>query len=442
MNYKLITDNIIKQCSKSNILQKIIQYGGHNINITIHFMSKEYKIQVDIFDTIDSIIVKIYNEIQRFENINLKFYINNINPENIIYDSDVYINLNISIIDLIIEDLKNKSKFSDKSIIKKLEEIKLKKNSQVKSFKSVESVELSDISILQYNILAPQLAIKMLQDAKTPDGNFIYNAEDMEPEIRLRKIISYIEKAIKTSTSKYLIICLQEVCDIWRDRLIDFFTFYNYEVKFSRDGYEGNSFMGVLLAFPNKLKSKIYYYKVCQEQNIGPELYKFEHIVKRNNNTAIIALLEDTDTGFKFGVITYHMPRIMPNKHKFSFHESNIIADGISNELAKMLYTKINEIMGRNYWIYAGDFNIVPDSQTCKYLEASANSIWKNCVGKYPFTNNGIVQNNQFQACLDYMFYSRNLRCKNVIYTEALKIIPNNKEASDHIPIIANFNTI
>ena len=287
---------------------------------------------------------------------------------------------------------------------------------------------VSDISILTYNILSQNLADAMERDS-VKDGQKVYDLSYMNDNYRWSKISSFISSTINKSTSKYLIICLQEVCESWLSRLRDLFGLYNYNIIYSQDGHAFTGKMGVLIAFPNTLgllNSESY--KVCQEQLETPAIKSNMFQIKKNNNTAILLLFRDRSSNFNFGVVTYQMPRIEPNPDIISLH------------LAQTLSNKIISFMDKNSWVYAGDFNILQDSPAYDFLKSVFKCIWRDFVKGYPLTNNAVIKQKEFSGCIDYMFYSENLDCVSVIFKEALSIMPNSDEPSDHSSIIAKFS--
>ena len=292
------------------------------------------------------------------------------------------------------------------------------------------SVEPTDISILTYNILSQTLANEMERNS-IKDGNPVYDPSYMNEVSRWSKISSYITDAIRSSTSKYLIICLQEVCESWIVRLRALFSFHGYFIFNDQYGSPFNGNFGALIACPNTCTVlNMEFYKVCQEQpnnsTITPDMLKQ---IKKNKNTAILLLLRDESANLNFGVVTYHMPRLNPNP------------DITSLNLAQTLYRKIIDFMGENCWVYVGDFNVLPNSPAYSFLQSRANCIWHDSFGRYPLKNNAVILTDVFSGCIDYMFYSTNLVCVpgSVIFREATTILPNSVEPSDHIPIIATF---
>lgn len=295
---------------------------------------------------------------------------------------------------------------------------------------------MSTISILTYNILSQNLAEQMTNEVK--DDIKIYNNSFMNEDIRWKKISEIIEQKIQESIVQiqseanmdYLIFCLQEVTENWVSMFAQLFAKHNYSYINVQHGRVFNGNMGVMIAWPNILTlAKSEFYTVGQHIMISDEYSK---LAAAKTNTAILLLLEQKDqiNGLKFGVVTYHMPLEPKIPH-------------ISMSHAKVLIKKINKFMENNMWFYGGDFNITPDSRTYLYLASISNCIWYN-INTYPVTNHAFIRGFEFSGCLDYIFYSKNDKIKQleVKYDNLMEIIPNNKHPSDHIPIYAKFKII
>ena len=305
---------------------------------------------------------------------------------------------------------------------------------------------MSTISVLTYNILSQNLAEQMINEIK--DEKKVYDISFMNDEYRWSKISSIIEHKINESVSEtsrqiqqnqeasrqketdHLIFCLQEVTENWVSKFAQLFAKHNYTYINVQHGRVFNGNMGVMVAWPNILTlTKSEFYTVGQHIILSDENSK---LAASKTNTAILLLLEQPNkiNGLKFGIVTYHMPLEPKIPH-------------ISMSHAKVLMKKINKFMENNIWFYGGDFNITPDSRTYLYLLTMANCIWHN-IDKYPITNHAFIRGFEFSGCLDYIFYSKNDKIKqlNVEYENIITIIPNNKHPSDHIPIYAKFKII
>ena len=285
-----------------------------------------------------------------------------------------------------------------------------------------------NITILTYNVLSSNLADLMVNQQK--DNKIIYSSDIMDNNYRFKKISEFIKNQIMTTLESNLIICLQEVSEDWLSLFSQLFSSLNYlsiNVQHGRI-FDGN--MGVLIAYPSKLSIiKSEFYSVGQHIIITDEISK---ISASKTNTAILLILGDPYSNFKFGIVTYHMP-LEPTRHQVSL--SHI----------KVLYKKIIRYMNGTGWILAGDFNILPDSKTYMFLTNQNNigCIWKDKLNYYPLTNHAYIKNFEFSGCLDYIFYTKDkLKCNNVVVNMIKNIIPDQYNPSDHIPILAEFSMI
>lgn len=296
------------------------------------------------------------------------------------------------------------------------------------------------ISILTYNILSQNLAEQMVNEIK--DNKKVYDMSFMNNEYRWAKISNTIESKINESVNEsvtnssinsstdYLIFCLQEVTEDWVSKFSQLFTKNNYKYINVQHGRVFNGNMGIMIAWPSTLTLiKSEFYTVGQHILVTDENSK---LAAGKTNTAILLLLEQSNqiNGLKFGVINYHMPLEPKIPH-------------ISMSHAKVLIKKINKFMEGNNWFYGGDFNITPDSRTYQYLLTMANCIWDK-IETYPITNHAYIREFEFSGCLDYIFYSKNDKIKQIYvqYEKIISIIPNNIFPSDHIPVYAKFKII
>jgi len=205
-----------------------------------------------------------------------------------------------------------------------------------------------------------------------------------------------------------------------------------------------------MIAYPKILTIyKSEFYTVGQHIMISDDNSK---IAAGKSNTAILLILENELTNFKFGVITYHMP-LEPKIEEVSLTHS------------KVLFKKIIKFMNDIIWFFAGDFNITPNSKAYSYITKLACCIWKDCINcsnqncsnqncsnqklittstTYPITNHAYIRNFEFSGCLDYIFFStsKKIECIDIKYTIINSIIPNINHSSDHISIYAKFNII
>lgn len=281
------------------------------------------------------------------------------------------------------------------------------------------------ISVLTYNILSSNLATLMTNERK--NDNIVYSEYIMNNTTRFEKISLFIKENI--IINKDLIICLQEVTEEWLILFAQLFSSLNYRYLNIQYGRIINGNMGVLIAYPNKfgiLKSEFYH--VGQHIKIKD---KNSSYASGKTNIAIFLILEDKKINFKFGIATYHMPC-----------EPTIQEIGLLH--SKLLYKKIISFMKYIPWILTTDFNMIPNTLGYKYMiKHDIGCIWKDKLGYYPITNHSYINNFEFSGCIDYIFYNKNnLECKKIIIDKIDNIIPDEKQPSDHIPIIAIFNLI
>jgi mRNA deadenylase 3'-5' endonuclease subunit Ccr4 len=280
---------------------------------------------------------------------------------------------------------------------------------------------MDKINIITYNVLSSNLADLMQQEIK--DNKKVYPPDIMNNDIRWSKISNFILTKIKSSLSN-LIFCIQEVSEDW---LIQFATLFNsvsYSIINVQHGRVFNGNMGILIAYPSNLTiSKSEFYCVGKHVIITDENSKKS---ASKSNIAILVIFENPSINLKFGIITYHMPC-----------EPSIPEIGLTH--SKVLYKKILRFMKNIKWIFAGDFNMLPDSQAYVYLSSKINCVWKKYLTFYPITNHAYIKGFEFNGCLDYIFYSDGLKCNNIEYNKIKNIIPDKDEPSDHISIFATF---
>lgn len=98
------------------------------------------------------------------------------------------------------------------------------------------------IRIVQYNILSVDLATK-----------FYYvntNTKFLKPDFRWKLLKDKLLLEIKNLS----IICLQEVCFGWLEKLVILFQDLGYYCHYNHYGWKDTGHMGVLIAYPNKYK--------------------------------------------------------------------------------------------------------------------------------------------------------------------------------------------
>eukprot|EP00392_Amoebophrya_sp_AT5.2_P016407 g16668.t1 len=98
------------------------------------------------------------------------------------------------------------------------------------------------IRVASYNVLSPALS--------NPNSHIRCDPDNLHPATRLAKIKEKLRKEVVSSRS---IICLQEVGLSWKGELHQFFDDHDYKVVDSHYGNQHNDFMGVLIAYPDRV---------------------------------------------------------------------------------------------------------------------------------------------------------------------------------------------
>lgn len=308
------------------------------------------------------------------------------------------------------------------------------------------------IRIVQYNILSVDLGTKFYF-MNTP-------TKFLKPDFRW----VLLKEKLMTEIDKFSIICLQEVCLYWLEKLIPFLQEVGYITHYNNYGWKDDGYMGVLITYPNKYKLE-----ALKIINIGDsiesktkiinsesELDKDDIWVKaiRKKNTMLCMRLSVGTKIFCIG--TYHMP---------CFGDSIKILHLIS------AIQLLNKFAGNYKCIFAGDFNMMPNSNLYKIITMGGNyvdfvdkstnydttmfsfkipmvmqSVYKLFGSDPIFTNYAHVVNSEpFSGCLDYIFVSRGWK---VVETDALPTelpeltYPSDTEPSDHLLLAVNLELV
>ena len=288
---------------------------------------------------------------------------------------------------------------------------------------------MNEITVITYNILSQPLAELLLNEKK--QNQSIYRHEHIDHINRWTLLTTKLTNMINTYNNP--IICLQEVPEQW---LILFkYYFQNVKYKYINTQY-GNKFngnMGCLIAYPDNFVLERM--EICQIANeieqkqlsVTPSLQElFENDIvmwsKTKKNTAIFTIFNFKH--IRIGVITYHMPCEYKYLSLMYLH-------------INALHKKAESFMNGTSYIIAGDLNLTPTSIIFKQLTQQLRCVW-NIKNIYPDTNHSYLFGNEFNGCIDHIFY-KDLTCIDVICNSPKNIIPDINEPSDHVPVIATF---
>jgi mRNA deadenylase 3'-5' endonuclease subunit Ccr4 len=306
------------------------------------------------------------------------------------------------------------------------------------------------VRIVTYNILSVSLATKFHFTST--------NTKYLKPDNRW----TLLQKQLLEEIGKTSIICLQEVCLFWLEKLIPFFQTNKYKCHYNNYGWTGSGHMGILIAYP-----KIYTLTSLKMVNVGEYIESrvtpikeekslddvwFKAIKKRN--TLLCLKLKYNDKIFTIG--TYHMPCTI---------------DSIKLLHLISVIQLINKIAENTKFILTGDFNFMPNTLLYKVITEGGNysnnieksvnydttmmslkvpTIMKSAYGSFDkeplFTNYAQTGNNElFSGCLDYVFVSRGWTVNDV------KKLPSNLpeltypslgEPSDHLMLAVKLEMV
>jgi endonuclease/exonuclease/phosphatase family metal-dependent hydrolase len=267
-----------------------------------------------------------------------------------------------------------------------------------------------------------------------------YNKYDSDKNINndfRKRFIFFLLNKWTTSELKPLI-ALQEVTGEWKDDIDKIFINNGYNYFSMNYGFRGNGYFGVVSAVPKK-------YKVLDINYINiPNLFKNnsnliqEEIIDdllKTNHFLIQLILKDTKP---FIFYNYHLP--VPKNESI-----NQIIHAVT--LKKLMCNMKNYPI-----IWAGDFNIKPDSEIYNFIKKNRitlkikniefpdcnlefESSYKSFHGSEPFMT---THTKNFRETLDYIFITKQFKCINskvLQYNE--EIMPNKYNPSDHLPLIS-----
>lgn len=341
-----------------------------------------------------------------------------------------------------------------------------------------------EIKVVTYNVLSPQCCDNIIFDR--------CKAEDLDGKTRWKRTAKLLTQWMKEKR----IICLQELDDNWAASFAVHFDSSGYHLLSAQ--YSGGK-LGVGIAYPRdtyKLTGHsifnvgMAYYKICIDglplsvlcrRSVSDNFSTIEinSIVKQLNNGSYrdnrcisvkLQLISNPDK--EFWVSTYHMP--------CKYDQPTLMHAHIVSFMSHL-----NKLSGELPLILAGDFNVVPDSDSYKIMterivpdklkklfkyssgrsypfrlatDAEYNpevrlvmfsSAWADLNGKEPaFTNIKITRQNTFVDTLDYILYKGLTvsECcfdsRTIDYTgtmEGLVPYPTDRCPSDHVPMLSTF---
>lgn len=369
------------------------------------------------------------------------------------------------------------------------------------------------VRVIQWNILSPALA--------DPESFPHCNPAALDPEARWVNISNRIKKEINDSSKTKPTFCLQEICQNWLSRLITLFEAHNYVLVHRSYGTEKNDYMGIGIAYPRDLYhmtgcnivrvadkiptppkntvvavaqpgllTNLYHSSV----NFGYDLFakltgktvptpvdQWEVARHKWNMMVMISLVHADlykqnggwDPKDEFIVATYHMPCDFMKWTVMTLH----------SYYSSMIVQEWATQNGITSFVFAGDFNIKPDSPQYKFLTQGEvpklqtleqggltcmpwyNDSFQPMVSAYValyqqeprFTNyaHSSRSENPFEATIDYIFTDTDTWS----YDDGLQLPPSNgaahfettlptlEEPSDHLMIEvtlhrANFRSV
>eukprot|EP00924_Labyrinthula_sp_SR-Ha-C_P015985 snap_masked-scaffold_4-processed-gene-15.16-mRNA-1 protein AED:1.00 eAED:1.00 QI:0/-1/0/0/-1/1/1/0/373 len=217
------------------------------------------------------------------------------------------------------------------------------------------------ISYITYNVLSSHFS--------SPKQHVNAKAEDLNPETRLQKLLTVLEKNIEDRIN--CIFCLQEVSELWSSKLSVFFEKLNYFCYSRNYAGDRSGFMGVLIAFPREAFSlEDFSSKRVSDTVFWPDEEEFDDKflksysdktlksilkAKRRYNSCLWVRLRCIETNKEFCAATYHMPMMFWDKKVVDIH---------AGLLLKYVQRKSEGLP----LILGGDFNLQPETPTYKYI--------------------------------------------------------------------------
>jgi hypothetical protein len=299
----------------------------------------------------------------------------------------------------------------------------------------------SNIQIVYFNLL-----VQIYANSNQPKDRSCLN-----DSYRWTLLIDLLEKQIQNGTN---VLCFQEVSWEWRNRLVSFFRKHGYDFTYDNYGHKYNDYMGVFMAWNNKIFS-------AEEESIvvgdhikpksdveEPVLTTWEWIktklccrskpqrfteynslnksfkdAKRRRNVLQCVHLTD-ESNKNVSIMNYHMPCAFYDLEQMRLH-----IDFIVNKVQE--YAKTRPV------ILGGDFNTQPSNQTYNNFSSLTNT-YVAVHGKQPkATTNAVSMRgdkiSSFIGTLDHCFFiGEGLTPTSAEATDASKPMPNMEWPSDH----------
>lgn len=307
-----------------------------------------------------------------------------------------------------------------------------------------------EVTVTSWNILCSKLCNK--------DVFRHTNPKDLDNERRFQRVLEKLEQKVENEA----ILCLQEISQEWCGPLHAFFQQRHYYFVASAYGLDFEDYMGVAVAFPQKLYTLSDALIQCVADTLpldhdAKEKLSAENPFRRSRmrrNRMICLKLRHQASNKEFVVSTYHMPCDYLNMKVMVIHASLCGACAF-------------KFAGDLPLILAGDFNFRPGSApyelltTGKLQEENENHpgslqgwhLWpqgchlrsayaeKHRQGE-PFTNYAWNKDEEpFIGTLDYIFVSKHPEVMGVerlpTLGEGTAHLPNQYEPSDHLPVTA-----
>ena len=294
---------------------------------------------------------------------------------------------------------------------------------------------------VSYNLLTPKYAHK---------DHYIQAPEKaLDPKYRFNLICQFLLKHVKEDA----VLLLQEVSVGWACKLQVFFRTHGYIFITAHYDKKWSDYMGVAIAFPQEAKLKemkrevissrikagapieslpewIYYSirnKIGYQDERPSDIQTIVNKAKLRANATLAVKLEKD--GKEFWFATYHFPCAFKTPLLMNLH----------GEACKDWLVQLEKDAPV---IFGSDMNSQPNSEVYSIFSNYFKSSYKEKFGKEPESTNKVYTswNYGFSGTLDYIWCSNKLKVDTMEEIPTLEEeLPNLKEPSDHVPLIATF---